>query len=71
MTEHDTENQSRDDESEYEYPPTTCGDCGGKVVVTRNEDAEYADDHVKFECGCSVGSIAASKPDSWTGGAFL
>lgn len=59
------------DASKFEYDPIWCQDCEELVVVTRNPDAETHDERVKFECGCSVGSIGAVKPDSWTGGEFL
>lgn len=49
----------------YKYDPITCSECGEIVVVTENPDAETADEHVKFECKCSVGSIGARKPESW------
>lgn len=56
---------------EFEYDPVSCEDCGELVVVTRQQGAKSHDERVKFECACSVGSVAATKPDSWTGGEFL
>jgi hypothetical protein len=56
---------------EFEYEPVVCEDCGEYVVVTRNRDANHADDDPRFECGCEVGAIGAVKPDSWTGEPFL
>jgi len=62
---------SDETEREFEYEPVVCEDCREYVVVTRNPDADYADDDPRFECGCKVGAIGAVKPDTWTGGSFL
>ncbi|WP_435147203.1 hypothetical protein [Halobaculum sp. P14] len=56
---------------EFEYEPVKCDDCGEFVVVTRNDAATTADAETKFECGCSIGSVGAVKPDSWDAGRFL
>lgn len=58
-------------EREFKHDPVHCEDCGEYVVVTRNDDAQFADDDPRFECGCDVGVIAASNPDSWVRGDFL
>lgn len=58
-------------DSEFKHDPVRCTDCGEFVVVTRNRDADFADEDPRFECGCSVGVMAARKPDSWEGGDFL
>jgi len=55
----------------FEHEPVRCSDCEHLVVVTRNENADTADQDPRFECACSVGSMGAVKPDSWNGGQFL
>jgi hypothetical protein len=66
-----SETSAKDTEREFKYDPVHCADCGELVVVTRNHDAEFADDDPRFECGCEVGVVAGRKPDSWVGGEFL
>jgi len=59
------------DRREFEHDPVECEDCGELVVVTRNAAATRPDEATKFECGCSVGSVGAVKPDSWDVKRFL
>jgi len=59
------------DEPDYQHEPISCTDCNELVVVTRPPDPQQLDEQVKFECGCSVGSIGGVTPDNWTGESFL
>lgn len=60
-----------EDGERFQYDPVVCDDCKERVTVTIDPDADRDDGRTKLECGCSVGSLGATKPDSWSEGDFL